>query len=825
MQQEPPACIDFALLHDNDFMERRAPANAKVKKWDGAARASSSWDSLRRDPELWYRGGNCFVHLYGKGQSQRGPAFKVPFASLLSAYCHPLLQRCISRDRLEVAGLGLDEFDDLELWNEQNPTRRVDLFVPAPLSADKDDAFRYHITTRNFFAWIFRRSVVGEHLGAALSDLLDSMAEFRTDDCDNVADLLDYMDEEGYLGVDSHPDHAVAVLRLAEAHQIRDAYIHAFTHCVGMSEHLESAVEYEQVTVASKRLIRKSRLEMDVRLGKAGKTLQTFLEDDLGEPTVMLAPGARAHLDRFRSFLMSFYSSRLGYYPPPTIDSRHTMFERQIYQSMHEDFRALYEFLVDESATAGDRVPSDGGISVIQCVLAFDSRRRYLTLDHPFPLLPEANGFSGGKRQTWLSRGDKLSPDQRLVAHAALVRSSNMDPRVLENGLVRAYRKFEEHMVAPSTRVDRNEKISLVDARKVRWLMVYSVYQVLRQCVRVAPEVSDTDVDYNLCVSVDDLPPWEANGDSPASTQGAWDKEAEEAMFSPLMDFSMDIEDEPDHQILVRTVVQQSVQPGHGPPSSSWTLSSSGQPSGGRSKSIKSASRKFHRSMSLFNRRTAPAGTEPLTAPARRNSMYQEIVVRGYGNGTNPMYKDLPPPPPPKIDTAIAAAYCPPTTIVRSHSRSSYSSSVYTDDAGDASSRLSTTDTAESSLPSDSPRSSKSAPASAGICPPILSPIPVRSRRREVESMCDSDDFSSISEKPSSPDYARCYEDLVQEERDRVELCPAPLQIRKTASTTGRRRTSFSNTPPEAYPVQGPAAALPKFEKEVIRGRRRGRHF
>jgi hypothetical protein len=590
-------------------------------------------------------------------------------------------------------------------------------------------------------------------------------------------------------------------------------------------------IPIQQVTVASKRLIRRSRLEMDVRLGKAGKTLQTFLEEDLGEPTLMLAPGARAHLDRFRSFLLSFYSSRLGYYPPPTIDSRHTMFERQIYQSMHEDFRALYEFLVDETSTASDRAPSDGGISIIQSVLAFDSRRRYLTLDHPFPLLPEASGFSAGKRQTWLSRGDKLSPDQRLLAHAALVRATNMDPRVLENGLVRAYRKFEEHMVAPSTRVDRNEKISLTDARKVRWIMIYSVYQVLRQCVRVAPEVSDTDVDYNLCVSVDGLPPWEANGEinSPASTQGAWDKDEEEAMYSPLMDFSMDIETEADHQILVRTIVSQTVQPGQGPPSSSWTLSSGGNSGAGggrRSKSIKSASRKFSRSMSLFNKKSAPAGAEPVPVPARRNSMYQEIVVRGYGNGTNDVATKCPPPPLPEIDTAAAAAYRPP--VVRSHSRSSYSSSVYTDSAGDASSRLSTTDTAESSQPSDSPRSSKSQPVSvsAGVCPPILSPIPVRSRRREVESMMsDSDGFSSGGEEATSPDYARCYEDLVQEERDRAELCPAPLQIRKTASAAGCRRPSFSNTPPEAYPVQGPAAAMPKFEKEVIRGRRRGRHF
>lgn len=197
-----------------------------------------------QDPELWFRNGNCFVHLYGKGQSQRGPAFKVPFAALLSASCHPLLHRCIWRELPEVAGVGSDEFEDLDRWNQMNPNGRVDLYIPAPPTDDKADAFNYHLATRNFFAWVFRRSLAGEHLGNALIALLNTMADFRSDGEDNVADLLDYMDEEGYLGVDSHPNHALAVLHFAEIHRLRDAYIHAFCHCAGMSEHLSASSEY-----------------------------------------------------------------------------------------------------------------------------------------------------------------------------------------------------------------------------------------------------------------------------------------------------------------------------------------------------------------------------------------------------------------------------------------------------------------------------------------------------------------------------------------------------------------------------------------------------
>lgn len=169
---------------------------------------------------MWYKNGNCFVHLYEKGQSQREPAFKIPLACLLSAKCEPMVQR----------------FSDRSTTEEQSS--RIDLYIPAPPTASLSQALQYHIATRNFFAWVCRRSMVGDYLGDALVALVESLREFRDDDADNFQDLLSYLDEEAYLDMSNHPPHALAILQLAEKFQFKDMYIDALAHCVGMSERL-----------------------------------------------------------------------------------------------------------------------------------------------------------------------------------------------------------------------------------------------------------------------------------------------------------------------------------------------------------------------------------------------------------------------------------------------------------------------------------------------------------------------------------------------------------------------------------------------------------
>jgi hypothetical protein len=111
--------------------------------------------------------------------------------------------------------------------------------------AERGQPMLHHISTRNFFAWLFGKPLVGPHLGDALVRLLTSMNEFRSPDVGNIADVLHFMEKEGYSDIKNEPDHALAVLYFAEHFQFRDLWIHAFTHSAGMSEMLCGSSEYE----------------------------------------------------------------------------------------------------------------------------------------------------------------------------------------------------------------------------------------------------------------------------------------------------------------------------------------------------------------------------------------------------------------------------------------------------------------------------------------------------------------------------------------------------------------------------------------------------
>ncbi|KAK3368653.1 hypothetical protein B0H63DRAFT_529015 [Podospora didyma] len=499
----------------SDLMEGFVPETPTVKRWDGIERTCTIWNNLERDPELWYRTGNCFVHLYGKGQSHRGPAFKVSYDGLLTAKCHPLIARFITHDALNPAAAYIEQ-GQLDLLGKNDSNGKIDLYIPPPLMATKLEIKRFHLGVRNFFAWVFGKPVVGDYLGTALIRLLLTMAEFRCPSADNIDALMGYLNGQGYLEMGNQPIHALAMLHVAENFQFRELYVDSFAHCVGMSDKLFTAPEYQAgiITSVTRKLIRQVRAEMDVKLAHAGVMLRNFLEDDLSEAHIGLTESGRAHLEHFRTFLFAFFSSRLGYYPPVSIDNRSLIFERNTYHLMREDVEALYEYLVDRSFTVSKNMPvlAQGGICTLQSVHGFDLRNKYTPLPHPLPLLPEIAPSSHSRRMSisWLNKPDKLKPDQRLIAHAALVQATNsQEPDLLMNPLVLAYRKFEEESLFSPFKTDRHEKLSQVDARKIRWILVYSIYQVLRSCTDDPPECQDTDgIRYNITINMSYLPPW-----------------------------------------------------------------------------------------------------------------------------------------------------------------------------------------------------------------------------------------------------------------------------------------------------------------------------
>lgn len=249
---------------------------------------------------------------------------------------------------------------------------------------------------------------------------------------------------------------------------------------------------------------------MDIELGRTTRALRNFLEDDLSPAYLGLTDGARLHLDRFRSFLNSFYVDKFGYWPPP----KDTMFSKALYRSLYFDFKSLYDHLVDSESTldfASQRLAS-GGICVLQNVASFDKRHKFMPLLHPLPLLPDE---AASRRRTdsrkplryWglPSKQDKYERCQsgRVALNIA---TNGHDTLRSNSSIIQNYMRFESRCVL----FHQEEKVSMVDARKVRWLLIYGTLQYLISALRAPTQVRDTEgPNYHLCCLVAESSQWQ----------------------------------------------------------------------------------------------------------------------------------------------------------------------------------------------------------------------------------------------------------------------------------------------------------------------------
>ncbi|KAK0661679.1 hypothetical protein QBC41DRAFT_33561 [Cercophora samala] len=494
-------------------MERPSTPVSSLKRWDGDAKGCTAWDSLRRDSELWSRDGNCVVRLYEQGASQRGPSFKVNLDVLFAAKCHPLIARYALRDSPDWTSSDGEEALVNELMGEMSSSDRVELYIPAPPSVSRQDIRNHQIAIRNLFAWVFRRPVVGEHLGSALISLLNSLREHRCPDEDNMDSVLGYMDELGYLNMSNRPFHALAMVHFAEHFRLKDLYIDALCHCVGMSDRLNDIPEFQIISSPTRKLIRQTKVDMDAHLGKAGQQLRDFLENDFPEGQTKLSPGERSHLNHFRMFLTAYFTKRLGRYPPASIEPPHLVFERDVYVTMHQDLDALYQHLADttfHSSTLPSMAQIRTGGTILQIVHGFDERNKFASLDHPLPLVPEVIPKPATRKISWLSRSDKLKPRQTLVENAALIKATNKQKSLMANPLVIAYRKLEEDAVFFPCKADKNEKLTHADTRRARWILIYCISQVLRSCSFFPPTCGNmAGVKYNIAIDTSAIVhPW-----------------------------------------------------------------------------------------------------------------------------------------------------------------------------------------------------------------------------------------------------------------------------------------------------------------------------
>ena len=545
-----------------------------------------------------------------------------------------------------------------------------ELYIPAPTRSGLDATFQHHVTTRNFFAWLYGLPLTGRALGKSIVDLKLRIDAYRPGKEDkNAADVLQFAEAQKYLDFRECVDHALAALRLAEALRVPDLWTDAFAHCVGMSHRgLRESIEYEvsrflcsystqlanalqYLSDESKLLVNQARLGMDNRLQNICKSVGVFFEHELSSGFLGLPQAARDHLDRFRSFLHTYYIEQHGFWPPNRFEEE--VIQLLICKRMYADFKNLYDHLADTASSPANMdaaLGNTGGVCVMQNVRNFDTRQRLQPLPYSLPRIPSVGNATVSaaerkqRRNSWnpIARHREEKDRRNGQRMQALIDSTNRDWSLMDCVLVRKFSEFEIE-----TAVDDLEAVSLSDGRKVRWIAVYAILQILQSIIQAPKQVRNTDgLSYALCCETPARMPWEAERgrsrgpvDDPAST------------LEPDVQHSHTNTAPPSPGGMTRTVSKTSITSLTASLSGSVKRSSSSTSTvkdrrktieggvAGRSpsrKSSKSRSASLRRFISVKNGELdddIPA-VPKLNTPNKRAS-FCEIYVPGYGNGLN----------------------------------------------------------------------------------------------------------------------------------------------------------------------------------------------
>ncbi|KAF3922555.1 hypothetical protein ABW21_db0206870 [Orbilia brochopaga] len=495
-----------------------------LKRWEGGGRPASPWNGLsRRDPELWFPDGDTLVYLSDKfsksreDQPFRQPSFRIR-SSVLRATNSPFLIGSLydyddlpqSPSSMSSSLMSADPDNSPIPSNQGRELEGIahELHFPAPRGNDRAAIYRHHATTRNFFALLFNRSLVGSTFGQTLLDLAERMDLYMPPGNDNVEDMLRYLTRKEFDDIRNVPDLAAGMLIFAEKYRLPDLYKESFVHCVGMMNRLELSLDYQQISSITRAHLDRANLNIQVRTDKCDNLLVhgQFAFNDMWPHMSAGYPPARHAFDRFQKFLVKHYQGRFGSWPPAG-----EKFGRLLYQQLQRDFDALYDFLVDKDVMWEPAAPSsssasttshhratgatklinpykqefradDNSLQFTDILLSFDRSNKYPHIPHPYPLVPDV-------KTTTTIRTNK---------------QSNF---------------FGKRSVNTDKTIEKENALALIQATNLDALYTSPNNSLTLATITVdAPDLKWTEnVDYFLCAPLKGLPPWEQQPQSSRS--------------------------------------------------------------------------------------------------------------------------------------------------------------------------------------------------------------------------------------------------------------------------------------------------------------------
>ncbi|GJN83779.1 hypothetical protein PLIIFM63780_007328 [Purpureocillium lilacinum] len=536
---------------------------------DEAAQAEYNPSFLKNGekvPELWNESGAVLVFLYPRG-SGCGPSFKVPEFTVSSSYVFNELMQ----SELGALGGGRSRgrsFGGRDSLSAQDATRLVSppmspslsdssncmrLYLPAAppsgsghLSAPGEGSnaeLDRLIAVRNLFAFLTGQPLVGTKtrptIFQAFLEIADLLQEFGFAgmEGETFGDAVDlsfgfYSEQLGLADCRHSREKTLEALILGERMRCLDLYNEAFAHAAGKySAIMDLRLPlWSQVTPLTRQQLERAHLDLVNRQHNVNEHLEQFEFPSLfaGIANSTSIPELknvrfkvwRNSFNRMRSFLLSYYKSTFGSWPPKASSKKNPFAEsglnRLVLKVLYSDMCALYDLLVDRNNLTSrvmDEVPaisSEAGkmtTSALRNIMSeFDRSKPPVLPPMPFdlPQLPSMTAI----HETFnsLSAKDQSRFEKKIKEHEMLLilnKAYNYDTNTIKLPFLDQFKDFE-------MRESRGKMCQdLVDQRIGYWIFLYVVLQSLPMLVVDAPDLKYTDgVEYFICEPPMGNPPW-----------------------------------------------------------------------------------------------------------------------------------------------------------------------------------------------------------------------------------------------------------------------------------------------------------------------------
>lgn len=508
-------------------------------------------------PELWNENGNIHVYLYPRGTGC-GPSFKVPEFVVGTSYVFNELihshaeEDAASQDRTTSFG-GRDNLTVQDAARVASPSTghaamedpsALRLYLPAApptasahLSAPGEGAqaeLDRLIAIRNLFAFLTGQPLVGTkhrptmfHAFVEIAGLLQEFG-FSSPDGSNFGEAVElsfgfYSEQLALSDCRLSREKTVEALVLGERMRCADLYNEAFAHAAGKySAILDLNLPlFEQVSAVTRQRLERAHLDLVNRQHNVNEHLEQFEFPSLfsGIANSTSIPELRQvhfktwrnSFGRMRQFLLGYYKSTFGSWPPKASNKKNPFAEsglnRLVLKMLYSDMCALYDLLVDRTnltCRVMDEAPSISDASSKMTTSAlrnmlseFDRSKPPVLPPIPFdlPQLPSMKAI----HETFdsMTVKDQNRMEKKIKEHELILilnKAYNYDTNRIKLPFLDQFKEFEIREGRGKVTQD------LVDQRIGYWLFLYAVLQSLPMLVVDAPGVKYTEgVEYFLC--------------------------------------------------------------------------------------------------------------------------------------------------------------------------------------------------------------------------------------------------------------------------------------------------------------------------------------